>query len=69
MNAPTMKDVVAIARAVIERSQKMEALAKQLSDDDMLGLECSETVQLERLAAENAAAARQLAAWVVQEHG
>ena len=70
MNAPkTKEEAVAVARAVIARSQTMDALAKKLSDDDMLGLECGETVQLERLAAENAAAARVLAAWVVQEHG
>jgi hypothetical protein len=70
MTSPKSKEeAVTVARAVLARSQEMDALAKKLSDDDMVGLECSETVQLERLAAANAAAARMLAAWVVEEHG
>ncbi len=63
------EEAVTVARAVIARSREMDALAMKLSADDMLGLECAETVQLERLAAANAAAARMLAAWVVEEHG
>lgn len=69
MSTESKEEAVAVARAVIARSQEMDALAKKLDADDMLGLECSETVRLEKLAAQNAAAARVLAAWVVKEHG
>ena len=62
-------EAVTAARQVIARAQQMEELARKLNDDDMLGLECAETVQLEKLSGQNAAAARAIAEWIVKEHG
>ena len=69
MSVESREDAVIVARRVIERSQEMDALVEKLEDEDMLGLECAETVKLEKLSAENASAARVLAAWIVKEHG
>jgi hypothetical protein len=62
-------EAVAAAHQVLARCREMEVLAKKLNEDDMLGLECAETVQLEKLSSQNAAAARALADWIVKEHG
>jgi len=63
------EEAVAVARGVIDRQQKMIALHAKLKEEDMVGLECGETVQIERLSAENAGAAISLAEWIVKEHG
>jgi len=69
MIVKSKEEAVVAARQVLDRARQMEALAKKLNDDDMLGLECAETVQLEKLSGQNAAAARALADWIVKEHG
>ncbi len=70
IKSPKIKEeIIAVAHAVIARSQTMERLAKKLADEDTCGLESSMAVQLERLATENSAAARMLATWLIQEHG
>lgn len=63
------EDAVRVAQDVTARSAEMETIAKELSDDDMLGLECDGTVRLEKLSAENARDARLLAQWILKEHG
>jgi len=62
------EQAVAVAHQVIARVREVNTLVKKLQDEDMLGLECAETVQLERLSAKNAAAALVLAEWIVKEH-
>lgn len=78
MRVETKEAAVATAHAVIARSLEIDALAKKLVDDGMLGLvsvlhstlsntKSSEQVQIERLEAQNATAARALAAWILKE--
>lgn len=68
MSIESKEDAVHVARRVIERSNAMDALVEKLAAEDMIGLECAETVKLEKLSAENASAARVLAEWIVKEH-
>ncbi len=67
MSIESKEDAVHVARRVIARSQEMDALVRKLEDEDMIGLECAETVKLEKLSAENASSARALAEWIVKE--
>lgn len=69
MSIESKEDAALVARRVIERAEEMDAIVEKLEADDMIGLECRETVQLEKLSAENASAARVLAEWIVKEHG
>ena len=69
MSIDSKEDAAHVARSVIERSNEMDALVEKLKAEGWLGFECPETVRVEKLAAENASAARVLAAWIVKEHG
>lgn len=63
----TRDEALQIAKAFIERGEKRAELVQWLHDEDMMGLECAQAVQLERLAAEDAAAGWKLAKWLIME--
>ena len=65
----TREQAVAVANQVIARVREATALVAKLKEEDMLGLERAETVRLEKIGAQNAAAALVLAEWIVEEHG
>jgi hypothetical protein len=67
MRIESREDATRIAQQVVERDTKIAALVADLRDKDMLGLECGEAVQLERLSAENAVAAGTLAQWFLRQ--
>lgn len=69
MKIESKEEAIRLAQDVIARCANMEQIVKDLEAEDMLGLECSGTVQLEKLSAENARAARSLAEWLLKEHG
>ena len=69
MSIASKEAVVAIAQGVIERAQAIDDLAKKIDAEDMRGLECAETVQIDKLTELNAHAARLLADWIIKEHG
>jgi hypothetical protein len=62
----TKEEAVTVASAVVQRAQEMDAIVKKIVDDDALGLEDANQVQLEKLAADNALAAIELSAWVLE---
>jgi len=49
------------------RQKRRDELYKKLKEDDMVGLECSETVMLEKLMAEDMVQGKRLAAWIIAE--
>lgn len=59
------EDATHIAQQIVERNTAIATIIDELRAQDMLGLECDQTIQLERLSAENAAAAQILARWVI----
>jgi hypothetical protein len=61
MSLESQRNAKCIALQIIERDAQITALVEELRTSDMLGLECDEAVQLEKLVTENAAAARTLA--------
>jgi hypothetical protein len=63
----TKEEAIEVAKQFIARGEQRVELVKKLREDDMLGLECSETVQLERLSAQDAADGWRLAKWLVLE--
>lgn len=62
----SLEEALEVARAFMERSELQKKLIEKLREDDMIGLECSETVQLERLVGEDARAGWQLANWLLK---
>lgn len=64
MSIESREDAARLAQQMIERDAQITALIEELRTKDMRGLECGETVQLEALS-ENAAAASLLARWVL----
>src|SRR5690349_1330482 len=59
-------DVRAAALPATALTARRDALVRKLEEDDMLGLECAETVELEGLQAQEIRAAQVIAPWVVQ---
>lgn len=66
MSIASREDATQIAQQVIDRAAKIDELLSGLHNQNMLGLECGETAQLEKLSAETAAAAQALAQWILQ---
>jgi hypothetical protein len=46
--------------------ERRHALIRKLQEDDMMGLECAETVELEGLEAQEIQAVRVIAPWIIQ---
>lgn len=63
MSLESREDATRRAQRMIDRAAKITTLHEGLQTNDMAGLECGSTIQLERLAAENAADAQILARW------
>ncbi len=61
------REAVKVAQALQSRETQRAALIKRLRDEDMMGLECAETVQLEKLDAEDVGVATTLAAYLLME--
>lgn len=64
----TAADAVLVAQRVVERSNRMTAIYEELEAEDMTGLECGGTVELEKLSALNASAAAKLAQWIIDNN-
>jgi hypothetical protein len=67
LSIESKEDAVHVARRIVDRAREMDDLVEKLASEDMIGLECAETVKLEKLSAENASAGHALAEWVVKE--
>lgn len=59
------EEALEVAEAFMERSKLQKQLIEKLQEDDMIGLECSETVQLERLVHEDSRDGWRLAKWML----
>jgi hypothetical protein len=60
---------IKIAQGIHARRARRAALIARLREIDMLGLECAETVELERLDAEDIQASQKLADLILGEPG
>lgn len=67
MSIESREDATRLAQQIVERGTMRAALIRELQDQGMLGLECAETVQLEKLETEDAAAAQVLARWLLDQ--
>lgn len=61
----TRDEAVQVAKELLARGERRAELVKWLHDEDMLGLECSQTVELEKMGSQDAADGWRLAMWVV----
>jgi len=67
MNIQSSEDAAHLAQQIIERDTRITTLVGELHTQDMLGLECAQTIELEELSAKNAAAAPILARWLLEQ--
>jgi hypothetical protein len=67
MSIESSEEASRVAQQIVARDAKITAIVKSLQDKDMLGLECTETVQLEQLSAENTGDERLLARWFLKQ--
>ena len=67
MNIESSEDAARLARQIVERDTRITTLIEELRAQDMLGLECAQTIELEKLSAKNAAAAPILARWFADQ--
>jgi hypothetical protein len=67
MNIQSSEDAAHLARQIVERDTRITTLVGELRAQDMLGLECAQTIELEELSAKNAAAAPFLARWFLDQ--
>lgn len=63
----TQEEALIVAQQFAARGEERARLVKQLEDEDMLGLECSETAQLERLTVRDVIDGERLAQWIVAD--
>lgn len=68
-NAPeevlTRAEAVQVAKELLARGERRAELVKWLHEEDMLGLECAQTVELEKLGSLDARDGWRLAKWLV----
>jgi hypothetical protein len=62
------EDAIEVAKGFIARGEQRAELVKKLHEEDMLGLECGDTIQLEKLTALDASEGWKLAKWLIMEH-
>jgi hypothetical protein len=60
----TQEEAVQVAKEMVARDARRTELLKFLEDEDMFGLECSQTVELEQMIGLDARDGRRLAYWL-----
>ena len=60
----TQEEAVQVAKEMVARDTRRTELLKKLEDEDMFGLECAETVELEKMIGLDARDGRRLAYWL-----
>jgi hypothetical protein len=58
------EEAVQVAKEMVARDERRTELLKWLEDEDMFGLECSQTVELEKMIGLDARDGRRLAHWL-----